>query len=163
MKKILFLIVMCSCVKTPTLLTTREQNLKGIPFNSSQIIVDANIGADSLFSSISRSLVSRKWIISSSREGLQISCEGREMVGKVFVRPLVQIERISSNKSRAIYRGLWSMNKMQQEDINFFIGPYKEKDKAITWQGWNTKSGVAFEHLKNIAGYTPDAVISYAQ
>lgn len=159
---LLFLVISTlfqSCMKP--LVSEEHERLIGIPPNSSKVIVDVAMSTDQLFTIISKNFAERGWLLRTSKEALQISCDGRELSGKVFVMPIVHIEK-TANGSRAIYRGIYSMNKMKQEHINFFLVPYRDKDKIITWQGWNTSPGKSFEHLVNMARKIPDGKISYA-
>jgi len=159
MRYLFFLLLLTGCSKT---LILEKSEVTGIPGGSDAVIVNAPYSADSLFSVVSKSF-GGKWIVRSSKEAMQISCEPKIVKGNIYIRPVVHIESSGPGKSRAIYSGVWSSAPMDQEKIDYILASKKNTIKKITWDGYNTQGGLAFQNLIVLGRRVSGGRISYTK
>jgi len=159
MKYFLFLILLTGCSKT---LILDKSEVTGIPGGTDVVVVNAPYSADSLFSVISKSF-GGKWVVRSSKEAMQISCDPKIVKGNIYIRPVVKIEPDGSGKSRALYSGVWSTAPMNQDKIDYILASKKNTIKKITWDGYNTQGGLAFQNLILLGRRVLGGNISYTK
>jgi hypothetical protein len=162
MRKLLLLPLLFGFGCSNSLMIEREEVSK-IPAQSPAVIVESRMHSDSLFKWIAVSLDKSGWVVSSSREAGQLSCAGRELAGNVFLKPMIKVEPVAGGGSRAYYMGLWSTRKIEEQEINFWIGPYFQSPQKITWLGYNTKPGIAYQHLVKMARKLPSSEVKYLE
>ena len=159
MKKLILLILCCSCSKT---LLLDKKDVTGIPGQSTAVIAEANMNSDSLFSTIAKSLAKSGWVVRSSREAMQISCDGKLSPGNIYIKPVIKVEEIKGGKSRAIFKGTWSLARMEQDKIDYVLASSLNTSKKIAWEGYKTKPGAAFQNLIILAKKVPNSKLSYS-
>lgn len=162
MKKIAVLLLFAIphfCVAQKALLRDEKERLS-IPANSPCIEVVSPMSADSLFYFVEKTLGDRGWIVKSSKGAFQVSCDGREVYNKVYLKPFVRIESLGES-SKAVFSAVWAEKKATVDRINFFIGPFDNSPQKVTWQGYKTHPGIAYQALAIIAKKIPRGTVSY--
>lgn len=144
LSSVLSLVALASCSQT---LLVDKKEVTGIPAGSNAVVAEYEMPADSAFASISRYLEKRKWIVRSSKEAMQISCDPKMVKGDIYIKPVIRIQAIGNNRSSASFSGTWSLRPMEQDKIDYIIASQVNKPQQITWQGYRTKSGAAYQNL----------------
>ncbi len=148
---LVFFIAVCN-VSCKFLLFPKEQ-LLGIPGQADLITVSSTEPTDSLFAKISKSLVKSGWLLSSSREGLQISAESKPMPYKMYIRPIIHVVADGVG-SKAIFKGMWSRRPQRENYVDYVLFTDTNEIRRIKWGGYRTDDGAAFQNLMLLAKKT---------
>ncbi len=155
-----FLVVVLIASGCKSSLIIDRSEISDIPGGATQVYAFSPVSADSLFIYTSRLLTQRGWIVREAKASNQISCDPKMVKGGVHIKPLIKIES-NDEGSVAIYSGVWSLRPMHQDRIDFIVTQAENRTERITWKGYKTKPGLAFQNLIMMAKRGPQAQIRY--